>query len=235
MLIGICSSDSQLALRGRGGADLPATPPRRCSSSAPALHDATPGMRRWACGRACPYRQSACSSASASLGLRYGNFVGGVPLIHRRRLVVSIVMPQLRLPTASVYSLIAVHRAFAGQVDSGPRPRCPEQAWCSGLAILQTLLGVYPQPVLDISPCMHGVPNNGWAPDPLSTHCRTMVTEMTFDPTLHRRSCTADLAPVVVMLADSLETQSWFTPPSSGDRPPAWPAVAAPVLGVAIG
>ncbi|UTW07926.1 NADH-quinone oxidoreductase subunit M [Pseudomonas benzenivorans] len=102
--------------------------------------------------------------AAAALGLPgTGNFVGefliligtfpGAPWI--------TVLAASGLVFGSVYSLIMIHRAFFGPAKAqgallGLKPR--ELSMVLGLAVLLTLLGIYPQPVLDTSAAsMQGV------------------------------------------------------------------------------
>ncbi|ENQ0983586.1 TPA: NADH-quinone oxidoreductase subunit M [Pseudomonas aeruginosa] len=112
--------------------------------------------------------------ASASLGLPgTGNFVGEfLILIGSFKVVpVIIVIATFGLVFASVYSLIMIHRAYFGPSQSdepilGLDAR--ELSMVLGLAVLLVLLGVYPQPVLDISAAsMHGVQQ--WLGAALST------------------------------------------------------------------
>ncbi|MBG6458212.1 NADH-quinone oxidoreductase subunit M [Pseudomonas aeruginosa] len=112
--------------------------------------------------------------ASASLGLPgTGNFVGEfLILIGAFKVVpVIIVIATFGLVFASVYSLIMIHRAYFGPSQSdepilGLDAR--ELSMVLGLAVLLVLLGVYPQPVLDISAAsMHGVQQ--WLGAALST------------------------------------------------------------------
>jgi NADH-quinone oxidoreductase subunit M len=102
--------------------------------------------------------------AAAALGLPgTGNFVGefliligtfpGAPWI--------TVLAATGLVLGSVYSLIMIHRAYFGPAKEegallGLKPR--ELGMVLGLAVLLTLLGIYPQPVLDTSAAsMQGV------------------------------------------------------------------------------
>ncbi len=102
--------------------------------------------------------------ASASLGLPgTGNFVGEFLILVGAfaSQPVIVVIATFGMVFASVYSLIMIHRAYFGpakadSVLAGMNGR--ELGMVLGLAVLLILLGVYPQPVLDVSSAsMQGV------------------------------------------------------------------------------
>uniref|UniRef100_UPI0028D5470D proton-conducting transporter transmembrane domain-containing protein n=1 Tax=Pseudomonas kuykendallii TaxID=1007099 RepID=UPI0028D5470D len=102
--------------------------------------------------------------ASASLGLPgTGNFVGEFLILVGAfaSQPIIVVIATFGLVFASVYSLIMIHRAYFGpsradSVLAGMNGR--ELGMVLGLAVLLVLLGVYPQPVLDVSSAsMQGV------------------------------------------------------------------------------
>jgi len=102
--------------------------------------------------------------ASASLGLPgTGNFVGEFLILVGAfaSQPIIVVIATFGLVFASVYSLIMIHRAYFGparadSVLAGMNGR--EMGMVLSLAVLLILLGVYPQPVLDVSSAsMQGV------------------------------------------------------------------------------
>ncbi len=102
--------------------------------------------------------------ASASLGLPgTGNFVGEFLILVGAfaSQPIIVVIATFGLVFASVYSLIMIHRAYFGpsradSVLAGMNGR--ELGMVLSLAVLLILLGVYPQPVLDVSSAsMQGV------------------------------------------------------------------------------
>ncbi len=136
-------------------------PPAACSLSAASFMNACkPAIcARWAdCGRAFPTcRRLRCSSSSRRWGLPgLGNFIGeflillGTFKAHPNFAVVAAS----GLVLSAVYSLILMQRAFHGK----PKEETPlrdlnrrEIATLTTLMVVLVWLGLYPQPVLDVS------------------------------------------------------------------------------------